>query len=108
MRPCSASEGALSLRLSPSRCLTLARPNCACCTAAHGHHAEVVLAKLAGHAFEADERGYGHRPQPPDELVERALAAAIAVLLLQPAHDLPARQRAVLLQPTGDRLRRRG
>jgi hypothetical protein len=76
---------------------------------AHVDLSEVVLAELPGDALEADQRGDRHRPQPPHQLVDRALAAAVASLLAQPADDLPTRQRPVLGQPGLDHRRpRRG
>src|SRR5207249_7582705 len=46
----------------------------------HAYHAEVVLAEFAGDALKADERGDGHREEPSDQLVQRALAAPVAVV----------------------------
>src|SRR5262249_14227035 len=43
--------------------------------------AEVVLAELAGHALEPHQRGDDRGSQPAHELVDRALAAAIRLLV---------------------------
>src|SRR3989441_4299046 len=58
---------------------------------ANAHHAEVVLAEFAGDALKADERGDGYRAEPPDQLVQRARAAPVAVVLAQASDDLAAR-----------------
>ncbi len=60
---------------------------------------EIVLAELARHALESDQRGHGRRPQPAHQFVDGTLAAAILVLLAQPAEDLNARQRVIFPQP---------
>src|SRR2546422_3838356 len=59
----------------------------------HAHQAEVVLAEFAGDALKADERGDGHGAEPSDQLVQRALAAPVAVVLAQPATGDPRRGR---------------
>ncbi|PYN89464.1 MAG: hypothetical protein DMD89_34980 [Candidatus Rokuibacteriota bacterium] len=69
----------------------------------HAHHAEVVLAEFAGDALKADERGDGHRAEPSDQLVQRALAAPVAVVLAQASDDLAAGHGPVVLQPPLDR-----
>src|SRR5437867_106987 len=69
----------------------------------HAHHAEVVLAEFAGDALKADERGDGHGAEPSDELVQRALAAPVAVVLAQASDDLAAGHGPVFLQPPLDR-----
>jgi hypothetical protein len=68
---------------------------------------EIVLAKLAGHALEPDQRGDSRGPQPAHQLVDGALAPAIRVLLAKPAQDLNAGQRAVFAQPALDQPRPR-
>src|SRR5437867_116851 len=68
----------------------------------HAHQAEVVLAEFAGAALKADERGDGHGAEPSDQLVQRALAARVAVVLAQASDDLAAGQGPVVLQPPLD------
>ena len=62
---------------------------------------EVVLTEFARHPLEAHDGHRRRRPQPTDQLVERTLAPAIAVLV-GAAEQLHARQRAVLRQPRGE------
>jgi hypothetical protein len=58
---------------------------------AHFDLAEVVLRELTRHALEAHQRARGLRPQLAHQLIERALAAAVA-LPAQPVQDLHGRQ----------------
>src|SRR3989454_1172898 len=69
----------------------------------HAHQAEVVLAEFAGDALKADERGDGYRAEPPDQLVQRALAAPVAVVLAQASDDLAAGHGPLVVQPPLDR-----